>query len=243
MKDDVRRAIDIGLDHLGLYHLVLFAGLGTPWSRDAALFWALPPNVVAADNWLELRGLLHDLGFDQTTLTSFERRDFRGDDRRFVYEELSFRPDRYDMIGFGPSGISFADSGQVAVKVINPEGASEYASAVSRDQPAWDRAFEYGPLDLRVFHLNRCLGALRVDCLGYQAFFGGHPVDDFPREFAVLAQEGLVHVSDESIEPSALGMFYADSIAALLSWKLLQAHRNGQKIDSGGENDNGPGYM
>ena len=27
MKDDVRRAVDLGLDHLGLYHLVMFAGL------------------------------------------------------------------------------------------------------------------------------------------------------------------------------------------------------------------------
>ena len=34
MKDDVRRALDIGLDHLGLYHLVLFRGLGTPWADD-----------------------------------------------------------------------------------------------------------------------------------------------------------------------------------------------------------------
>ena len=40
MRDDVRRAIDIGLDHLGLYHLVMFAGLRrTPWSRDPHL-WA-----------------------------------------------------------------------------------------------------------------------------------------------------------------------------------------------------------
>ena len=192
MKDDIRRAIDIGLDHLGLYHLVMFAGLGTPWSRDPALVGALPTNAVAADNWLELRELLHDLGFEQTTLTNFERREFRGRDRRFVYEELSFRPDRYDMIGFGPTGISFADSGQVAVKVINPEGANDYVSAVGRGRPAWDRAFVYGPEDLRVLHLTRRLAALHIERLDYQAFFGSDPVDDFPREFAVLEQEGLV---------------------------------------------------
>jgi oxygen-independent coproporphyrinogen-3 oxidase len=243
MKDDVHRAIDIGLDHLGLYHLVMFAGLGTPWSRDPALVGSLPTNVEAADNWLELRGLLHDLGFDQTTLTNFERREFRGDDRRFVYEELSFRPDRYDMIGFGPSGISFADSGQAAVKVINPDGASAYVSAVGQGRPTWDREFVYSPQDLRVLHLTRRLSALRIERLDYQAFFGSDPVDDFPREFEVLEQEGLVHVTDESIEPTAPGMFYADSIVALLSWKLLQAHRSGQKVDSVGRNDNGHGYM
>ena len=97
---------------------------------------SLPTNAEAADNWLELRGLLLDLGFDQTTLTNFERREFRGDDRRFVYEELSFRPDRYDMVGFGPSGISFADSGQVAVKVINPDGRpATWRPSVGVDRP------------------------------------------------------------------------------------------------------------
>ena len=30
MRNDVRRAMEIGLDHLGLYHLVMFEGLGTP---------------------------------------------------------------------------------------------------------------------------------------------------------------------------------------------------------------------
>jgi oxygen-independent coproporphyrinogen-3 oxidase len=243
MKDDVRHAMDIGLDHLGLYHLVMFAGLGTAWSRDPALLASLPANEEAADNWLELKGLLHDLGFDQTTLTNFERREFRGHDRRFIYEELSFRPDRYDMIGFGPSGISFADSGDVAVKVINPDAASDYVSAVGRGRPTWDRAFVYGPQDLQVLHLIRRLSALRIQRLGYQAFFGSDPVDDFPREFEVLEQEGLVHVTDESIEPTARGMFYADSIAALLSWKRIQAHRSGQKVDVVRGNDNGHGHM
>ncbi len=140
MIDDVRRAVEIGLDHVGLYHLVMFAGLGTPWSRDPGLVASLPTNEEAADNWLALRGLLLELGFDQTTLTNFERRELRGDDRRFVYEELGFRPDRYDMIGFGPSGISFANSGQTAVKVINPERASDYIAASGRDRPTWDRA-------------------------------------------------------------------------------------------------------
>ncbi len=243
MIDDVRRAAEIGLDHVGLYHLVMFAGLGTPWSRDPELVASLPTNEEAADNWLALRGLLLELGFDQTTLTNFERREFRGEDRRFVYEESSFRPDRYDMIGFGPSGISFADSGRAAVKVINPDAASAYISAVDRGRPTWDGAFEYGPQDLRVLHMTRRISALRIERLDYQAYFGSDPVDDFPREFGVLEQEGLVHVTDDSIEPTVRGMFYADSIAALLSRKRLRAHRNAQLIDSFTGNDNGPGHM
>jgi ATP-dependent Clp protease adapter protein ClpS len=38
-------------------------------------------------------------------------------------------------------------------------------------------------------------------------------------------------------------MFYADSTAALLSWKLLQVHRNGQAVVSIRGNDNGRGHM
>jgi oxygen-independent coproporphyrinogen-3 oxidase len=73
---------------------------------------SLPSNAVAADNWLELQEFLLDLGFNQTTLTNFEKREFQGSDRRFVYEEMSFQPDRYDMIGLGPSAISAAGNRQ-----------------------------------------------------------------------------------------------------------------------------------
>ena len=55
MRLDVRQAMRIGLDHLGLYHLVLFRGLGTAWSRDPALLAGLPTNEQAAEHWLALR--------------------------------------------------------------------------------------------------------------------------------------------------------------------------------------------
>ncbi len=42
MKQDVEQATAIGLDHLGLYHLVMFRGLGTEWSKDASLLAGLP---------------------------------------------------------------------------------------------------------------------------------------------------------------------------------------------------------
>jgi coproporphyrinogen III oxidase-like Fe-S oxidoreductase len=244
MKHDVRRAVDIGLDHLGLYHLVMFEGLGTPWSQDPALVDSLPANAEAAGNWLELRGLLLGLGFYQTTLTNFERAEFHGHDRRFVYEELSFRPERYDMIGFGPTGISYADAGGSAVKVINPDGAAEYMAAVDRGQPAWDRAFGYGPRDLRVFHLTRRLAALRIERPFYRSYFGSDPLDDFPREFEALREEGLVQVTDRWIRPTNLGMFYADSIAALLASRRFRANGDDQPFEAiVGENDNRYAHM
>jgi oxygen-independent coproporphyrinogen-3 oxidase len=250
MKDDVRSAADIGLDHLGLYHLVLFEGLGTAWARDPALVAALPTNAEAARNWLALRELLGDLGFVQTTLTNFERREYRGHDRRFVYEELSFLPARFDMIGFGPTGISFAHAERASVKVINPDGAAEYVAAVKRGRPAWDREFVYTPRDLRVLHLARRLAALRISRSEYRGFFGTDPLDDFRPEFEAVEREGLIAVTDEAIEPSGLGMFYADSIAALLAWRQhARANRDHRtdlkerKVSRARGNDNGFGHM
>jgi oxygen-independent coproporphyrinogen-3 oxidase len=249
MRDDVSRAIEIGLDHLGLYHLVMFAGLGTEWSRDPSMVAALVPNEVAAKNFLELRGWLLERGFYQATLTNFEKCELQGDEKRFVYEELSFQPDRYDMIGFGPSGISFAGAGQTAVKAINPDGSLAYLDAVNRNGAVWDRRFTYSPRDLRIFHLTRRLAALLIDRDDYFLSFGSDPLEDFPTEFQALEDAQLLRVTSEAIEPTPLGMFYADSIAGLLAWKQIRnqpARRAGVGItreDDVRANENAHGHM
>jgi oxygen-independent coproporphyrinogen-3 oxidase len=247
MRDDVRRAVEIGLDHVGLYHLVMFAGLGTEWSRDPALVASLPTNRVAARNWLDLQSFVLGQGFYQATLTNFERVEFRGDERRFIYEEWSFLPDRFDMLGLGPSGISCAGSGRTALKVINPDGASAYIAAVDRGGPTWDRAFRYAPADLQIFFLTRRLAALRIDRREYRAIFETDPLDDFPREFEALARERLVRVGGGAIEPTEFGMFYADSIAGLLARRRFHGARDRSDAplvpDPTRTNNNSHGHM
>jgi oxygen-independent coproporphyrinogen-3 oxidase len=249
MRDDIGRAVEIGLDHIGLYHLVMFPGLGTEWSRDPALVASLPTNEVAARNWLDLRSSLLERGFYQATLTNFERAEFRGGERRFIYEELGFQPDRFDMLGLGPSGISYVRSRRMGLKVLNPDGASAYMAAVELGGPTWDRAFHYSPTDLRIFYLTRRLAALRIDLLDYRAFFGIDAIDDFSREFEALTRERLVRVSDRAIEPTEFGMFYADSIAGLLARRRLPDARNRRSPDSppvldpDEANDNSRGHM
>jgi oxygen-independent coproporphyrinogen-3 oxidase len=228
MRNDVIRAIDIGLDHVGLYHLVMFAGLGTEWSRDPALVASLPSNEAAARNWQDLRGLLLERGFYQATLTNFERADFQGHERRFVYEELGFQPDRFDMLGLGPSGISCSGFEAEALKVINPDGASAYLAAVERGGATWDREFWYFQADLTVFYLTRRLAALRIDRRRYREVFGTDPIDVFPREFDALARERLVRMDRDAIEPTEIGMFYSDSIAGLLARRRHQRSSNGR---------------
>jgi len=235
MRNDAARAVDLGLDHLGLYHLVLFRGLGTAWSRDNELLARLPPNEQAAEHWLALRSFLLENGFDQTTLTNFERQAFRGHPHRFIYEEKSFQPDHYDMIGFGPTGISFAadPTFTTAMKILNPESAASYASAVKQGAGPWDRFFAYRPRDLRIFYLTRRLAALEIDRSAYRSLFGVDPLGDFDSEFRALIRGGLVEATPRSIRPTPRGMFYADSIAALLAWRQVRSSRNVGRSASG----------
>jgi oxygen-independent coproporphyrinogen-3 oxidase len=227
MQTDLAQAQDIGLDHLGLYHLVLFAGLGTAWSRDPHMLAGLPSNQSACDNWLALRERLLANGFYQTSLTNFERQEFRGGARRFQYEENSFCLDRYEMLGFGPSAISCAATAAFdgAMKTLNPVSAEGYMHAVSSGLTAWERYFRYGPRDLRVVYLTRRLAALEINRRDYRRLFGASELQDFPLEFLALDKEGLIEITSSTIRPTPRGMFYADSIAALLAWRQTRQAR------------------
>jgi coproporphyrinogen III oxidase-like Fe-S oxidoreductase len=257
MCQDVEHALRIGLDHLGLYHLVLFRGLGTVWSRDPAMLAGLPTNEQAAGHWLTLRELLFERGFVQTTLTNFESARYQGDSRRFLYEELSFEPDRHDMAGFGLGAISFAANRPFTggLKVLNPDAADAYMAAVRNGQSPWDRYFAYDATDMRIFYLTRRLAALNIDRRRYVQLFGTDPLADFAGAFGALRDEGLVEVTATAIRPTPRGMFYADSIAALLAWRQIDARRQGRSPQSSAvqsrevqerrqpKNDNGRGYM
>jgi hypothetical protein len=92
-----------------------------------------------------LREHLLAQGYRQTTLTNFERCDLQNDPRRYMYELMSFQPDRFDVLGFGPSGISCSEQtpGSSALKTMNPESAVEYLQAVQRGGTVWNRYYEF----------------------------------------------------------------------------------------------------
>ncbi len=242
MKDDLRQAIDLGLDHLGLYHLVLFEKLGTPWASDPELLAGLPSNEHAADNWQSLREMLLADGFYQTTLTNFERVSFRGQANRFVYEECSFQPDRFDILGFGPSAISYvADAEfQHGIKTLNPTGAKEYLQATKQNGHVWDHYFVYEPADQRIGYLTRRLSALEISRGRYRELFSSDPLADFAEECAALVDAGLLSFDETSIRPTPQGMFYADSIAALWAWRRIRSHR---AASHKGEKPRLPGHL
>jgi oxygen-independent coproporphyrinogen-3 oxidase len=227
MKADLRRALDIGLDHLGLYHLVLFRGLGTPWADDERLLAELPDNDRAAENWLALRELLLARGLVQTSLTNFEQGRYRNRPERYQYEECSFRPDEYEVVGFGPSAISYAATPDFAsgLKAMNPAGAEEYAAAVKSGKRVWNKAFVYRTLDQKVLWLTRRLAALDIDRVKYRVLFGTDALADFGEELTVARGAGLLAITADAIRPTPRGMFFADSVAAVLASPAIRAAR------------------
>lgn len=229
MKDDLRKALDLGLDHLGLYHLVLFRGLGTPWADDEEVLGELPENDRAAENWQALRELLLARGFTQTSLTNFEQGRYRNRAERYQYEECGFRADEFEVIGFGPAAISYAATKDFGcgLKVMNPTGAEDYCAAVTNGKRVWNKAFVYRALDQKVLWLTRRLAALDIDLHRYRALFGSDVLADFGAEIGAARDSGLLSVTRDAIRPTPRGMFFADSIAAVLASPAIRANRAG----------------
>ncbi len=245
MKADVSHAVNLGLDQICLYHLVLFRGMAAPWARDTQLLASLPKNEVAAENWVELRKHLLAEGYRQTTLTNFERSDLRDDSRQYVYELKSFQPDRFDMLGFGPSGISYTENTRqsAALKTMNPENAVEYLQAVQRGGTVWNRCYEFASSDLRLLHATRQLSALRIDRRRYQKALGSDVCKDYAEELETLEREGLLDVTDAAVSLTTRGMFYADSVAAVLAHRQLGRGRDTLSSHRVHANDNSGGHM
>jgi oxygen-independent coproporphyrinogen-3 oxidase len=213
--EDVRTAMAMGFDQVCVYNLVLNADLDTEWAKDAAMVGRMPDPERACRTWLEVRRVLLDGGFVQTTLTNFERREVAGTPRRFLYELASFDPATWDALGFGPAAISTftAADRQGAWKWSNAPDAAGYLELLEQDSVVTHQ-FGYAPRDLRLLHLTRNLARLCIDRAGYEAFFGNRVEADFGAQVEVLVEAGLL---DGALALTPQGMFFADSVAGLLA--------------------------
>lgn len=208
MCDDVDRALDCGFDQICLYHLVMYAGLGTPWSKDPSLVGEMKAPGAVVDYWLKLRERLLAHGFVQTTLTNFERADVHQTDRRFLYEVASFNPDIYDVLGFGPLSIStHIDYAQLrGVKLLRRKLVA--AIPWSGD----DLYFGYELEDLKLLWITRCLAGLALDRSRYRKRFSADVAEHFPAAFSVAIEGGLIHADNNTISLTPRGMFYSDAV-------------------------------
>ena len=222
MLADVERASTIGFDQVCIYHLVLFRGIGTPWSRNSDMLKALPDNESAYENWLRVTERAQELGYIQKTVTNFERSG------NYRYENDSFQPEAFDAVGFGPAGISgYTDlATQTGVKWINQTSNEEYRSLMDDRGDARNKVFMYGKMDLKLLYLTRTLAGLTSSRDSYKANYGSDPVDDFAEEVEVFEKAGLVSITDSSISLTRRGNFFADSVTGLLARRRVSELRN-----------------
>ncbi len=217
---DLERADALGVNQICLYHLVLFEGLDVPWAHSREKLVSLPSNSRAYDSWREARRWLIQKGYAQKTLTNFERPE--PTDRRFLYEQCSFQPERYDALGFGPAAITTRTNGESAIKWVNTEDADEYTEAIRADRSPISRHFLYASLDLRLLHVTRKLPLMSIDRTSYRQRFGSCLIEDFAAPLSLLEQEGLLNIHPDSVRLTEKGMFYADTVAGALAWDRFQ---------------------
>lgn len=249
-RRDLETALELGFDQVCVYHLVLFRGLGTAWSKDPDMLAQLPDNGTAFANWRQARAFLLERGFVQATLTNFERAELHATDRRFRYEELSFTPATTDGVGFGPAGITVTrDSWQPsdpllrrAIKRVSHTDAAAYREAIAAHGAADHRDFVYTQQDMQLLHVTRSLPRLVVDRAGYRADVGSELADDFAPQLAALAEADLVRLDPDAVRLTERGMFYADSVAGLLAHERVTRLRSRRRLPSGA-NDAGTVHM
>ncbi|WXH27514.1 hypothetical protein WA016_01438 [Myxococcus stipitatus] len=220
---DVRTAIELGLDQICVYNLVLTPDLDTVWAGEKDLVQAMPEQATALKTWLEVQEALLSRGYVQTTLTNFERADVAGSPRRFVYELASFDPAVRDGIGFGPGALSTFTTGdrQRAFKWRNIPTSEAFAEEMSRGRCPVAAGFRYSAMDMRLLHLTRNLARLQIDCPAYERFFGTNPFWDFPSHFELLMDARLITLEDRVGRLTPEGMFYADAIAGLFAHRRV----------------------
>lgn len=243
MLEDVDRAVSIGLDQICLYHLVLFQGLGTDWSRNPEIVSSVPGNSEADENWSTLRAYLIKQGFVQASLTNFERQDIYDSDRRYRYESFSFEDSHCQVVGFGPSGISFAQNsdGALAIKTMNPEHSAEYMQSVNAGAVVCNRHFEYRPVDLQILDLTRKMASLKIDSCAFEVRFGQGSWEGYRSLFDLFCAENLMAQDDAVFRLTSKGMFYSDSMASLLAMQRWQESPRALVMAS--LNDNRAGHM
>jgi oxygen-independent coproporphyrinogen-3 oxidase len=229
--EDVRLAVETGFDQVCVYNLVLSEDVGSAWAHEKSLLGRMNDTQTGCRHWLEVRQLLLDSGYVQTTLTNFERHDVHATERRFVYERASFAPQTYDALGFGAGAISTFTSRDCrsAVKWMNAETADAFVQAVSATGHAASRSFFYTRPDMQLLIMTRQLAALAIDRADYTAMMGSDAVTDFPRYFETFEEAGLLHIEPARISLTPEGMFFADAVAGLLAAKRADQLR--------GEND------
>jgi len=219
---DLNTAKAVGFDQICVYHLVLFEGLETEWSKDPEMLAGLPSNSDAAMRWEHICQWMKDNGFVQTTITNFERKELFERNRNFVYEAHEMNLVDHDFIGFGPAGINRFSSTDMCSghKLLTPSDSGEYLRAMEKCSNGLPvkSLFAYDARDMQILYLTRHIGRSRIDVQLFEGLYGHNVQTAFPRIFPKLDKKGFY---EESGVLTPKGNTYADSVAGLIAWPKI----------------------
>lgn len=219
MENDVKKSVKLGISHICLYNLVCYEGLGSEWSKDPIIMKKMPSKLKAVENWCKLHELMKDLGYNQVTLTDFQKlgSGYKG---RYIYEEDLRYPNKTDWLGIGPSAISiFTDrNSKKSIKVMNPENSFKYINNKLNFKIPWEKQFNYSLNDLKIYWLTRQIKSTKISKSEYEKLFNNTIEQDFYEEFSSFKELELMSDNEDNYELTVVGMYYADSIAGLLAW-------------------------
>ena len=219
---DLNIANEVGFDQICVYHLVLFEGLETEWSKDPTMLAGLPSNPEAAVRWERVCEWMKENGFVQTTITNFERRELFDQNRNFIYEAHEMNLVNHDFIGFGPAGINRFSSVDMCdgYKLLTPSDSGEYLKEMEKCTNGLPvkSLFDYDARDMQILYLTRHIGRSRIDFRLFQQYYGHDVRTAFPRIFPTL-DAGDFYEDSGRLTPR--GNTYADSIAGLIAWPKI----------------------
>lgn len=220
MHADLEHALTLDLDQICVYHLVLFEGLGTEWSKDPKMLAELPNNDRAFAHWQSICERLLSAGYVQTTLTNFEKKSIPTNDR-FHYEAYSFSNAHGAGLGFGPGAITHTGHhrGQT-LKWTNATKAENYLSSRKERYLEPDFFYAFAPHEKTLSQLTRSLAGLSI-------YIPQKLLLPFAPELSLLVDEGLLSAHEDTFRPTQRGMFLADTIAGVLSHRSI-LYRRGQ---------------
>ena len=218
INNDLTRAIELGLEHICWYHLVVEEGMGTEWSKEKNVIKRLPNQKESLDNWMAVYSALTEHQFEAITVTDFKLKT--GKKGNYQYEKDLRNPNKVDWIGLGSYAITILSNNRFskAVKLMNPNSLDDYIDRQQRYGIPWQSRFIYSPDDLRLFWLTRMVKGTKIPKDEYSRLFETNIVDDFKNELEALTIMGLIEEGITEYKLTPKGFYFADTIAGHLAW-------------------------
>jgi oxygen-independent coproporphyrinogen-3 oxidase len=202
-QDNLRQAMDLGIDHLSCYALSFepLTPLGQDLARGAVTEMPEQEQKACYQSAIDLAG---DAGFEHYEISNFARQG-----ARCRHNLTYWRNETY--LGLGPAAASYID----AVRRTNRPDLSAYLLALESNSPP-PADCETLPLRGRMAE-TAMLGLRLIEGLDRRAFaqrFGMDPVEAFPQSIRRYADQDALIITPSHIRLAQWTLFASDTILA-----------------------------